>query len=61
MSVTAEMSVAALLEAAGLTLSPEETAEFVGFYPGYRIALDALYAVPMVKEEEPQIIFTPFV
>jgi hypothetical protein len=28
-------------------------------YPAYRASLDALYAVPMPHEEEPQVIFTP--
>jgi hypothetical protein len=32
----------------------------VASYPQQRAALDALYDVPMTKEEEPQLVFTPY-
>ena len=34
--------------------------QFVADYTKHRADLDALYAVPMVKEEEPQLIFSPY-
>jgi hypothetical protein len=58
---TAEESVRVLLAAAGLTVTDEEFAQFVADYPAHRADLDALYAVPMAKEEEPQTIFSPYV
>ena len=54
-----ETTVQVLLEAAGLSVSPAELAELVAGYPAHRSSLDALYAVPMVKEEEPQTVFSP--
>ncbi|WP_337063091.1 hypothetical protein [Kineococcus sp. G2] len=53
-------SVEVLLTAAGLTVTPEEFDAIVRSYPDVRTQIDAMYAVPMVKEEEPQLIFTPF-
>jgi hypothetical protein len=58
---TAEELVRAFLLAAGLSVSDEEFTEMVADYPAHRAALDALYAVPMVKEEEPQLVFSPVV
>ena len=57
--IPTETTVQVLLEAAGLTVSPTELAQLVAGYPAHRAALDALYAVPMEKEEEPQTIFSP--
>jgi hypothetical protein len=57
---TPEESVSVLLAAAGLTVSPDEFDQFVDDYTKHRADLDALYAVPMVKEEEPQLIFSPY-
>ena len=57
----AEATVRLMLKAAGITVSGEELASFVAAYPGHRASLDALFAVPMVKEEEPQLIFSPLV
>ena len=54
-----ETTVQALLQAAGLVPSAEELARLVADYPAHRAALDALYAVPMDKEEEPQTVFSP--
>jgi hypothetical protein len=54
-----ETTVQVLLEAAGLSVSPAEMSELVDVYPAHRSALDALYAVPMDKEEEPQTVFSP--
>jgi hypothetical protein len=58
---SAEETVTALLDAAGLTVPDDEKAEFVAAYPALRASLDALYAVPMSHEEEPQLVFSPFV
>jgi hypothetical protein len=60
MVATPEESVQVMLAAAGLTVSDEEFAQFVADYTKHRADLDALYAVPMVKEEEPQLIFSPY-
>jgi hypothetical protein len=57
--IPTETTVRVLLEAAGLTVSPAEMVQLVDAYPAHRSALDALYAVPMVKEEEPQTVFSP--
>jgi hypothetical protein len=59
--VSAEQAVTVLLDAAGITVPDEEKAEFVAAYPAFRASLDALYAVPMSHEEEPQLIFSPYV
>jgi len=56
--IATETTVQVLLEAAGLTVSSAELAQLVADHPTQRAALDALYAVPMVKEEEPQTIFS---
>ncbi|MCW2540236.1 MAG: hypothetical protein JWN95_1961 [Frankiales bacterium] len=61
MSPTAEETVTVMLAAAGITVPDDEKAEFVAAYPAFRASLDALYAVPMSHEEEPQLIFSPFV
>jgi hypothetical protein len=58
---TAGESVRVLMAAAGLAVSDTEFAEFVEAYPKHRADLDALYEVPMVKEEEPQVVFSPLV
>jgi hypothetical protein len=55
-----ETTVAVLLEAAGITVPQDEFDYFVKAYPGLRASLDALYAVPMTKEEEPQLVFSPY-
>jgi hypothetical protein len=58
---TTEDTIRVLLTSAGLTVSEEEFAQFVADYPADRAKLDALYEVPMVKEEEPQLVFSPYV
>jgi hypothetical protein len=55
-----EATVAVLLEAAGLKVSDAEFDAFVAAYPAQRAALDMLFEAPMVKEEEPQTVFSPF-
>jgi hypothetical protein len=60
-AITPEITIDAALVAAGLTVSAEERATFIADYPAHRASLDALYAVPMVKEEEPQLVFSPLV
>lgn len=57
---TPQESVTVMLAAAGLTVSAEEFTQFVEDYAKHRADLDALYAVPMVKEEEPQLVFSPY-
>ena len=57
--IPVETTVQVLLEAAGLEVSPAELAQLVADYPAHRTALDALFAVPMDKEEEPQLVFSP--
>lgn len=58
---SAEETVTALLAAAGIIVPDDEKAEFVASYPALRASLDALYAVPMSHEEEPQLVFSPYV
>lgn len=59
--VSVEQTIDTMLAAAGLTVSAEERATFIADYPAHRASLDALYKVPMVKEEEPQLVFSPLV
>jgi hypothetical protein len=59
--MSTEQVVRVLVDQAGLAPSAAEFAEMVADYPEYRAKIDALYAVPMVKEEEPQLIFSPLV
>lgn len=59
--MSTEEIVRALVDAAGVNPSEAEFAQMVADYPEYRAKLDALYDVPMIKEEEPQLIFSPFV
>ncbi len=59
MTPTAEESVNVLFAAAGLTVPDDDKAAFVEAYPFWRAGLDALYAVPMIREEEPQLTFDP--
>jgi len=54
-----EQLVRGFLAVTGLSLSAEEVAEFARALPVHRRAVDALYFVPMDKEEEPQMIFSP--
>lgn len=54
-------TIQALLAAADLEITPAEFDTLVAVYPDMRSDVDALYAVPMAKEEEPQLIFTPLV
>lgn len=60
-SADAEATVRMLLKAAGMTVSDEEFESLAAAYPSHRASLDALFAVPMTKEEEPQLIFSPLV
>ena len=61
MRPTAEETVTALLAAAGITVPDDEKADLVAAYPAFRASLDALHDVPMSQEEEPQLIFSPYV
>ena len=47
-----------MLEAAGITCSPEEFQAFVSAYPTLRAGADSLY-IEEVRYEEPALIFTP--
>ncbi|GAA0584275.1 hypothetical protein GCM10010172_81550 [Paractinoplanes ferrugineus] len=58
--MNAETTVSVLFEAAGITVPPDEFDYFVKVYPALRAGLDALYEVPMTKEEEPQLVFSPY-
>jgi hypothetical protein len=49
--------VPALLAAAGLTPSAEEVALMIADHPGRAVKLDALYAVPEARYEEPALVF----
>lgn len=60
-AVDPRSAVEVLLGAAGLEVTPPEFETLVAAYPGIRAAVDGLYAVPMDKEEEPQLVFTPLV
>jgi hypothetical protein len=61
MSITPDQAVAVLLDAAGVTVPADEEAGLAASYPALRGSLDALYAVPLPHEEEPQLIFAPVV
>jgi len=54
----ADLTVRALLEAAGIPASEDETAKFVEMYPALRSGADALYADEW-RYEEPALRFTP--
>jgi hypothetical protein len=56
---TPEQAVAVLLHAAGVSVPADEEAELVASYPALRVSLDALHAVPIGHEEEPQLVFSP--
>ncbi len=58
--MSTENTVTVLLEIAGVAVPPDEFDYFVRVYPGLRAGLDALWAVPMAKEEEPQLVFSPY-
>ncbi|MCW0213660.1 MAG: hypothetical protein OJJ54_09885 [Pseudonocardia sp.] len=49
--------VPALLAAADITPSPEEVAIMIAEFPGRAAALDALYAVPEARYEEPDLVY----
>lgn len=51
--------VRGLIEQAGLRLNNDEIAELASSYELHRAAVETLYSVPMTKEEEPQVIFSP--
>ncbi len=54
----AEVTVRALLEAAGIPASDEELAKFVEMYPVLREAVDRLYGDEW-RTEEPALSFRP--
>ncbi|MEW2504994.1 hypothetical protein ACQPXB_34700 [Amycolatopsis sp. CA-161197] len=49
--------VPALLSAAGVTPSAEETALLIAGYPSLSEEIEKLYAVPEARYEEPGLIF----
>jgi hypothetical protein len=49
--------VPALIAAAGLSPSPEETAVMIAEYPRRAAAIESLHAVPEARYEEPALIF----
>jgi hypothetical protein len=51
-----EMTVKALIEAAGLTMSDEEFQLFARMYPTLRSGADDMY-IPETRYEEPALIF----
>lgn len=51
MSDWAEQTVATILAAAGIRVTPEEEERFVAGYPRFRAQLDALYVVETPTEE----------
>jgi hypothetical protein len=55
--VSDEQIVSALLSAAGLSPSPEETATFVEMYPMVKMMVDMLYAVDAARYENMCLTF----
>ena len=51
-------TVRALLDAAGITMSPEEFDGFVRIYPAMRAGADSMY-IPETRYEDPALIFSP--
>jgi hypothetical protein len=49
--------VPALLAAAGISPSAEEVAVLIAEFPERATAIDALYAVPEARYEEPGLVF----
>ncbi len=56
--ISVETTVRVLLHSQGLTVSDEEFARFVRFYPAMREGADKLY-IPETRYEEPAPLFTP--
>ncbi|MGW0330228.1 hypothetical protein [Nocardia sp. NPDC003183] len=49
--------VPTLLQAAGITVSPDELAIMIATSPGRAAAIESLYRVPEARYEEPSLIF----
>ncbi|MGW6621991.1 hypothetical protein ACWF99_12210 [Nocardia sp. NPDC055002] len=49
--------VPALLQAAGITVTPDELAIMIAASPGRAAAIESLYRVPEARYEEPSVIF----
>jgi hypothetical protein len=60
MPTDAAVTVRALLDAAHLTVSPQEFDRFVALYPALRAQADALY-LPDMEDESPALAFDPTV
>lgn len=58
MSADPQTVVPALLAAAGLSPSAEEVATLVDGYPALLARIDALFAVPGVRYEEPALVYS---
>ena len=56
--VDPQILIEAQLAAAGITPSAEEVATMVAATPARLAAIDALYAVPGVRYEEPGLVFS---
>jgi hypothetical protein len=57
MTVDSETAVRALLDAAGVSPSPEELAALIAAYPSVRERADALHALARQFDEEPAVLF----
>jgi hypothetical protein len=57
MSADPTVVVPALLAAAGLTPSPEEVRVMIADFSGRAAEIEALYAVPDARYEEPDLVF----
>jgi hypothetical protein len=55
--ITDETSVRALLQMAGVTPTEAEIEGLIASFAGTRAMVDALYAMPGVRYEEPAVIF----
>lgn len=51
--------VGALLAMNGITPTAEEIEQLVTAYPGSRLGVDSLYAMPGVRYAEPAVTFDP--
>ena len=57
MSTDPTVLVPALLAAAGISPDPEEVAVMIADFPDRAAKIEALYAVPEARYEEPDLVF----
>jgi hypothetical protein len=58
-NIDAELTVRAMLTAAGLSPGPEEITSLVQAYARHKAGIESLYAIPETRYESPALIFDP--